>query len=192
MRHDKRAQRIAAPLRPAAIRYLAQNIPQTRARTLRNRHPGHPRNQTHNTLYIIPKTLSSPMTSASLNRPAGRPAVLIIEVDTHSGERRDRAGDGVARGRRASVRRLKFGVETDLAREAGTVAVNDISALAHDPDSLSVVAEAGCQAVIVHSAGDPRTMQDDPRYDDVAPDVYGFLAARVAACEAVGIPCSSV
>ena len=71
---------------------------------------------------------------------------------------------------------------------AGAVAVNDISALTHDPDSLAVVAEAGCSAVLMHSAGDPRTMQDDPRYDDVALDVYDFLAARVAACEAAGIP----
>ena len=73
------------------------------------------------------------------------------------------------------------------ALEAGAVAVNDVSALTHDPDSLAVVAEAGCSAVLMHSAGDPRTMQDDPRYDDVALDVYDFLAARIAACEAAGV-----
>lgn len=71
---------------------------------------------------------------------------------------------------------------------AGAVAVNDISALTHDPDSLAAVAEAGCPAVLMHSAGDPVTMQDNPRYDDAALDIYDFLAARVAACEAAGIP----
>ena len=71
---------------------------------------------------------------------------------------------------------------------AGAVAVNDISALTHDPDSLAAVAEAGCPAVLMHSAGDPGTMQDNPRYDDAALDIYDFLAARVAACEAAGIP----
>ena len=71
---------------------------------------------------------------------------------------------------------------------AGAVAVNDISALTHDPDSLPTVAEAGCPAVLMHSAGDPGTMQDNPRYDDAALDIYDFLAARVAACEAAGIP----
>ena len=74
------------------------------------------------------------------------------------------------------------------ALNAGAIVVNDVSALAHDPDSLAVVAETGCSAVLMHSAGDPRTMQDHPRYDDVALDVYDFLEARVAACEAAGVP----
>ena len=74
------------------------------------------------------------------------------------------------------------------ALDAGAAVVNDVSALAHDPESLQTVAGAGCAAVLMHSAGDPRTMQHDPRYDDVALDVYDRLAARVAACEAAGIP----
>ena len=74
------------------------------------------------------------------------------------------------------------------ALAAGAVAVNDVSALAHDPESLAAVAEAGCCAVLMHSAGDPRVMQDDPRYDDVVLDVFDDLEDRVAACRAAGIP----
>jgi dihydropteroate synthase len=40
----------------------------------------------------------------------------------------------------------------------------------------------------MHAQGDPRTMQLDPRYDDVVLDVYDWLEARIAACEAAGIP----
>ncbi len=74
------------------------------------------------------------------------------------------------------------------ALAAGAAAVNDVSALAHDSGSLAAVAEAGCRAVLMHSAGDPRTMQDDPRYDDVVLDVFDYLEDRVAACRAAGIP----
>jgi dihydropteroate synthase len=39
----------------------------------------------------------------------------------------------------------------------------------------------------MHAKGEPKTMQDDPRYDDVALEVYDYLAGRIAAAEAVGI-----
>ena len=64
---------------------------------------------------------------------------------------------------------------------------NDVSALTYDPESLEV-AKTAPAVCLMHSIGDPRTMQDDPQYDDVLLDVFDFLAARVAACVAVGIP----
>jgi len=73
------------------------------------------------------------------------------------------------------------------ALEAGATIVNDVSALAHDPASLGVVAAAGAPVILMHSQGDPRTMQDDPVYDDAPLDVYDALAARVDACLAAGI-----
>jgi dihydropteroate synthase len=74
------------------------------------------------------------------------------------------------------------------AADAGARLINDVSALAHDPNSLRVTALMGLPVVLMHARGDPRIMQLDPRYDDVVLDVYDWLEARIAACEAAGIP----
>lgn len=73
------------------------------------------------------------------------------------------------------------------AMTAGATVVNDVSALAGDPDALATVAAGSASAVLMHMAGEPRTMQDSPHYDDVALDIFDALAARIAACEAAGI-----
>jgi dihydropteroate synthase len=74
------------------------------------------------------------------------------------------------------------------AAEAGARIVNDVSALTHTPDSSRAAAQMGLPVVLMHARGDPRTMQNDPRYDDVVLDVYDWLEARISACEAAGIP----
>ncbi|MSO81140.1 MAG: dihydropteroate synthase [Alphaproteobacteria bacterium] len=74
------------------------------------------------------------------------------------------------------------------ALAAGARIVNDVSALAGDPGSPSVVANAGTAAILMHMRGEPATMQCNTRYDDVLLDVADFLAARLAAAEAAGIP----
>jgi dihydropteroate synthase len=74
------------------------------------------------------------------------------------------------------------------ALRAGAAIVNDVSALTADPDSLTVVAEAGASVVLMHAQGDPATMQDDPRYGDVVAEVHDWLADRIDACAAAGIP----
>lgn len=81
--------------------------------------------------------------------------------------------------RKAAVARAALG--------AGARIVNDVSALTYDPDLGATVAEAGVPICLMHALGDPKTMQDAPRYDDVLLDVYDSLAARVRAAEAVGI-----
>src|SRR3954447_17324596 len=53
------------------------------------------------------------------------------------------------------------------ALEAGATLVNDISALRFDPELAEVCADAGCDVCLMHMLGEPRTMQKDPRYDDV-------------------------
>ncbi len=73
------------------------------------------------------------------------------------------------------------------AADAGARIVNDVAALGHDPNALRAAAEAGLPVVLMHALGDPRTMQLDPRYDDVVLDVYDWLDARISACEAAGI-----
>jgi dihydropteroate synthase len=72
------------------------------------------------------------------------------------------------------------------ALAAGAVLFNDVSALTHAPGSPAVA--AGAPAVcLMHAQGDPRTMQQDPRYDDVLLDVYDFLSERVRAAEEAGV-----
>jgi dihydropteroate synthase len=73
------------------------------------------------------------------------------------------------------------------AIEVGADMINDVSALTHDPDSLGVAAALGCPVILMHSRGDPQTMQDNPHYDDVLLEVYDYLETRIAACVAAGI-----
>jgi dihydropteroate synthase len=73
------------------------------------------------------------------------------------------------------------------ALEAGAAIVNDISALAGDPDSMGAVARTGAAVVLMHMQGEPATMQRDPRYELASLDVVEALAARIAACAAAGI-----
>ena len=74
------------------------------------------------------------------------------------------------------------------ALEAGVDIVNDVSALTYDPESMEIVADAGVPVVLMHAQGDPKTMQEDPHYEDVSLDVFDYLEARVEACLRAGIP----
>jgi dihydropteroate synthase len=73
------------------------------------------------------------------------------------------------------------------AIDAGASIVNDVSALRFDPELAAVTAEAGAGCVLMHMLGEPRTMQNDPRYDDVVSDVKGFLEERLAFAVEQGI-----
>ncbi|MGE3818473.1 MAG: dihydropteroate synthase [Isosphaeraceae bacterium] len=75
-----------------------------------------------------------------------------------------------------------------LAIQAGASIVNDISALQAEPELARVVAETGAGLVLMHMRGVPRTMQDAPEYLDVVADVHEFLARRIEAAEAAGVP----
>ncbi|HLU13402.1 MAG TPA: dihydropteroate synthase, partial [Arenimonas sp.] len=69
---------------------------------------------------------------------------------------------------------------------AGAGMINDVCALRRD-GALEAAAAAGVPVVLVHMQGEPRTMQDAPRYDDLLAEVHRFLADRVLACEMAGI-----
>lgn len=73
------------------------------------------------------------------------------------------------------------------ALKAGAKIVNDVAALTYEPAAMQAMAEATCPVILMHAQGDPKTMQLSPQYDDVALDVYDWLEARIAACEAAGI-----
>jgi dihydropteroate synthase len=64
--------------------------------------------------------------------------------------------------------------------DAGASLVNDVTALRGDPEMASLVAESGAECCLMHMRGEPRTMQADPRYDDVVDDVRAFLEERMA------------
>jgi dihydropteroate synthase len=70
---------------------------------------------------------------------------------------------------------------------AGAAIWNDVTALAHAPDSLATAAALGCDVVLMHMQGEPGTMQAGPRYDDVVADVEAFLAERAEAAMAAGV-----
>ena len=74
------------------------------------------------------------------------------------------------------------------ALELGAELVNDVTAFRADPELAGVVADAGAYVCLMHMLGTPRTMQDDPRYDDVASEVAAFLEERLAFAVAAGIP----
>lgn len=74
------------------------------------------------------------------------------------------------------------------ALAAGARIVNDVTALSGDPESREVVRRSGASVVLMHMGGEPKTMQENPRYDDVVLDVCDYLESRIAACEAAGIP----
>jgi dihydropteroate synthase len=82
-------------------------------------------------------------------------------------------------------------VKADVAREAldaGATIVNDTSGLRFDPAMAPLCARRGAAVVVMHMRGEPRTMQVDPRYDDLVGEVRAALAESVAAAEAAGIP----
>jgi dihydropteroate synthase len=93
------------------------------------------------------------------------------------------AGDG---GPPVSIDTSKVAV-AESALGAGAGMVNDVTALRGEPELAGVCAERGCEVVIMHMLGDPRTMQENPTYDDVVDDVKAFLAERIEFAVAEGI-----
>ncbi len=73
------------------------------------------------------------------------------------------------------------------ALELGAEMVNDVTALQADPELAAVVAESGAYLCLMHMQGEPRTMQVNPTYGDVASDVAAFLEQRLAFAVAAGI-----
>jgi dihydropteroate synthase len=91
-----------------------------------------------------------------------------------------------AGGARISIDTTKSAVAR-RALDAGATIVNDVSAFRFDPGLAAVAAEAGATCVLMHMLGEPRTMQKDPRYDEVVSDVKAFLEERLAFAVAEGV-----
>lgn len=98
----------------------------------------------------------------------------------------------VIEGLRAASPDTPISVDTrraEVARaaiEAGASIVNDVSAAA-DPAMLPLIRDTGAGLVLMHMQGDPRTMQQDPTYEDVVAQVRDALASRIGAAVAAGV-----
>ena len=75
----------------------------------------------------------------------------------------------------------------EVALDAGASIVNDVTALRGDPRMAALVAGAGCPVVLMHMLGEPKTMQREPRYEDVTREVRGFLEKRAGRASAAGV-----
>jgi dihydropteroate synthase len=76
----------------------------------------------------------------------------------------------------------------EAALQAGAEIINDITALTGDRRSIEVAAAANASVILMHMQGEPGAMQENPTYADAAAEVFDYLAGRVGACEAAGIP----
>jgi dihydropteroate synthase len=74
-----------------------------------------------------------------------------------------------------------------VALDVGATIVNDVSA-GGDPAMFEVVRGSGAGLVLMHMKGEPKTMQESPRYDDVVGEVRAYLAERLNAAEGAGVP----
>jgi dihydropteroate synthase len=90
------------------------------------------------------------------------------------------------RGERICIDTSKAAV-AKRAIECGAAMVNDVTALRGDPELAGVVADTDCYLCLMHMLGEPRTMQDDPRYGDVVSEVVAFLEERLAFATQAGI-----
>lgn len=78
------------------------------------------------------------------------------------------------------------------ASAAGAEIINDVTALAGDPQMSAVAVESACGVCVMHMQGTPQTMQDNPHYDDVVQEVKGYLRSRLAALVAAGIAAAKI
>ena len=94
----------------------------------------------------------------------------------------------VAKGAKAqiSIDTSKAAVAS-AALAAGATLVNDVTAFRGDPEMAALVASTEADCCLMHMLGDPRTMQIDPRYEDVVVEVKSFLEERVAFAVAQGV-----
>ena len=92
-----------------------------------------------------------------------------------------------AAGLRVSIDTSKLEVAR-AALDAGATLVNDVTAFRSAPALAGLVAERGAHCCLMHMLGEPRTMQRDPRYDDVVSDVRAFLEERLAFAVSEGVP----
>lgn len=96
---------------------------------------------------------------------------------------------------RALAGRIPAAISIDTSRarvaraaiEAGAEIINDVAALAADPDMPAAAASADCGVVLMHMRGSPATMQNSPAYGDIVEELAMFFAGRVEAAARAGV-----
>lgn len=119
-------------------------------------------------------------------RPGSEPVTAPVEIERVVPVIETLTNEGVV----VSVDTTKAEVAA-RALAAGAEAVNDVTA-GSDPDMLATVAGTGAGLVLMHMQGTPRTMQDDPRYDDVVGEVTAYLLDRAQAAVAAGVDSAAI
>ncbi len=115
-----------------------------------------------------------------------RPGAKVVDV-----EEEIRRVVPVIEGLAAELRGKRFDISIDTrnaktmeaALKAGATALNDVSALEEDVDSLNVAADAQVPVFLMHMAGNPQMMQKKPSYNNVVDEVFQYLQQRIAICE---------
>lgn len=100
----------------------------------------------------------------------------------------------------ALAQRVKVPLSIDAANAsvarqaiaAGAQIINDVTALRGDEEMGVLAAETGAPVVLMHMLGQPRSMQDNPVYDDVVRDIIEFLRERIGVAQGYGIPASQL
>jgi dihydropteroate synthase len=114
-----------------------------------------------------------------------RPGAEAVSADEELG-RVEPVVAGLAGAATVSIDTSKV-VVAEAALDAGAAIVNDVTALRHDPEIGGLCAEHGVGLVLMHMLGEPRTMQENPVYDDVVDDVKAFLAERLEVAVGAGV-----
>jgi len=114
-----------------------------------------------------------------------RPGAEPVSIEEELNRTQPVVGDLAAMGHTVSIDTSKAAV-AEAAIGVGAEIVNDVTAL-RDLEMAALCAERGVGVVLMHMPGDPRTMQDDPRYEDVVDEVRAFLAERIETAVAAGV-----
>jgi dihydropteroate synthase len=115
-----------------------------------------------------------------------RPGAAPVSEEEELGRVLPVVGELAAAGHRVSIDTSKLAVAR-AALDAGASIVNDVSAFRFDAGLAGLVAEREAHCCLMHMLGEPRTMQEDPRYDDVVSEVKAFLEERLAFAVAEGV-----
>jgi dihydropteroate synthase len=116
-------------------------------------------------------------------RPGARPVSAVEELRRVLPVVEALAGAG----HRVSIDTMKLEVAR-AALDAGATIVNDVTAFRFEPELATLTAQSGAHCCLMHMLGEPRTMQHDPRYDDVVGEVRAFLEERLAFAVEHGVP----
>ncbi len=129
-------------------------------------------------------------------RPGAEPVALEEElarvipvIEGLAQSQSSTAGEGLS-----AAPRFQISIDTsklevaEAALAAGAEIVNDVTAMRNAPGIAALCAERGADLIVMHMRGTPKTMQDDPRYEDVVAEVRDFLAERAAVATAAGVP----